>query len=359
VSYCLILSLIALVGAAGPKSASDDLILQFRDGTTGERADAKRSLLREHGKPLPAALQKDLFRIFAQKNLPGEVRVDAMIVLLEANAALAGFEEELRKIAAATSEPVEVRVSAVMGLQIILRNHAGTPEPTNLLFKLLTDQNESAVIRLAVGNALLGNAALREKLIDAVTRIVESGNESFDARSQVMRLIPFTILSTPKKNGSVTSLLMRLSADDAESTHFRVETLNCLAGILVEIEFDSIEMIQTSEQLSRALVKVLADSKTHRRIREAAGQTLGTCPKADSTLVADLNGILISQERFIHPFAAGALGSIGAEAKSSVPHLIRIRNDMQEKKETREAAEKALLAIDPETAGRLGIQGKE
>lgn len=68
--------------------------------------------------------------------------------------------------------------------------------------------------------------------------------------------------------------------------------------------------------------------------------------------------MLISQERFIHEYAARALMSFGKEAKSSVPRLINIWNDMRESKETHEAVEDALLAIDPAKAGQLGITEK-
>ena len=48
--------------------------------------------------------------------------------------------------------------------------------------------------------------------------------------------------------------------------------------------------------------------------------------------------------------------SFGKEAKSSVPRLINIWNDMRESKETHEAVEDALLAIDPVKQGNWVLQ---
>lgn len=361
--YCIVLTLILLFEgdkqeAAWAPTQTDALIVQFRDGTVGERSDAKLSLLRCHDKPLSAALQKELFNIFAKRNLPSEVRTDAMYVLLETTAALAAFEESLQKIAALNSESVEIRVSAIFGLQIILRSHAGKAVSTNLLFKILADQNQPASIRVVAGNAIFEDHTSRDKLFKVLAKLVASPDESYDARFQMLRLIPLAILSTPKNCESLATVLMQLAVDTTESVHFRNEALNCLAAIVAQIEFDSIDMTQMSERLSRELTKLVADPENHRRIREAAGQALCVCPKVDAVLLTALNEMLISQERYIHEYAARALMSFGKEAKSSVPRLINIWNDMRESKETHEAVEDALLAIDPAKAGQLGITEK-
>lgn len=253
--YCIVLTLILLFEgdkqeAAWTPAQTDAFIVQFRDGTASERSDAKLSLLRRHDKPLSAALQKELFNVFSKRNLPSEVRTDAMYVLLETTAALAAFEESLQKIAASNSESVEIRVSAILGLQIILRSRAGKAVSTNLLFKILTDQNQPASIRVVAGNAIFEDHTSRDKLFEVLAKLVASPDESYDARFQMLRLIPLAILSTPKNCESLATVLMQLAVDTTESVHFRNEALNCLAAVLAQIEFDSIDMTRMSERLS-------------------------------------------------------------------------------------------------------------
>ena len=362
-AFCLML-FVTLVPMADPQAVAGvqpsdgDLIRLFRDGSSEERRSIDRSLIHDHAKPLPDKMQTELFGIFASRDLPGELRENAMYVLLETSGAPIKFAEELERIARNRKESAKVRAHALRGIQSNLRGRPDSPRMSELLLEILQDQAEDLLLRQTAAVAVVETAVPADQLLATLKRIVGSRDETVDCRLEMMQIAMVVVVAASKSElcASLASLHMKLGSDETESVYVRVGTLKSLADLMIYSRLAAIEFPDISRKLSRELFNILAHPKKHRRIRDAAGQALQVCPMVDPTLIDGLNTLLNSEDRFIHEYAVGTLRGFGADAKSSVPRLIEIWKDMNESKETQAAAKDALLTIDPDRASQLGIR---
>lgn len=352
--YTAVSLLLIIVGQTAENRDSVRALASFRDGAQGEHDEAKRSLMQYYGKPLPERLQRQLVDMVVSKEILAAVRTDAMEVLIETSADMSAFEGELVNVAQSTGSPQEIRIAALMGLQLAFRKQKDSDSLKSLFLKKVQDRTESASARLIAGNALLESALPRERLFDAVAGVISSQEENIDSRLSIMRLLPALSSVAPEEFDRITSLLIRHGCEAKESVHFRAESLTLLAEIYLGAPVKPTDA-NPYQQQSRSLVMTVANTTLHRRIREAAGDALSACPETDKAIVADLSAILASDERFTHSYAANALGRLGPKASATVPLLERILKDREEPAEGVKATQKALLAIVPKSAQRLGI----
>ena len=101
-----------------------------------------------------------------------------------------------------------------------------------------------------------------------------------------------------------------------------------------------------------ALIRALQGSDTS--VHEAAIAALGRIHSDPETVIPLLTACLDNEN--LNDEAAGALAHYGSLAKPAVPKIIPLLKARD--KDAREAAHKALLAIDPDAAAKAGVKAK-
>jgi HEAT repeat protein len=113
-----------------------------------------------------------------------------------------------------------------------------------------------------------------------------------------------------------------------------------------------IALVEHGNAAVPALIELL-DDHFH---RWAATRILGDIGPAASAAVPRLIEVLRGVDPGERMHAAQALAKMGPEAKAAVPALLEIVVDSIEAHFIREAAEAAVLKIDPQAAARVGIR---
>lgn len=353
----------------------DNAIKELCEGTEDQRQAATGLLVSKQVAPLPKEIQQQLFDIFANRERPAEVRQAAWEVLAQISAILSGHEDSLVKILKSKEEPTEIRVGALISIQPLLKKETDTETIRTLMFEILGERAEDAVLRAYVANALIECEIVDKKgsipkdpLVACLMSIVSSREESPETRLQMLELIGGLSLSPPSKLQTIAASLFRIAADSEESTEIRVGALEPLCSFFMDLDSETMppELVKACLQISQKLIDFLANDRLDDELREAAGRALRVCPGIDVELVRQLHFLLTSEDRFTHQFAIKALYTHYLEnpqqfeealKESGLPlsqTLKQIWRDLKESPKTRESAKKALIEFDSDAAQQLG-----
>ena len=321
-----------------------------RQGDNDDRTRLWNSLHKQKG--MAKVAEAELWAVFQDRREIADVRAFAGQLWQEMADVTDETQTVLVSIATSRTEPQPVRMVALSKLVDYSRHHE-RPQIHNLLSTIIEDRNDCSEIRawsaMGICEMFLTPAAL-ENTVVSLKKVLLDQSESADLRLSLAETIRVIHLRDQKRYEELVTVLFTIAARRDEARRLRIQALDSLAQVGMYAVLLGAELETIKKQAIPWLIATLKDKTESKKLRDAAGDALGSLGAIPADKIADLVAILNGPEAFARPHAAAALGEVGPAAQSIVPVLRKIADDESQTKETREAAAEAIETIESDSA---------